>query len=402
MGVWNRIINFIKRPFSNRKVIVKDYGSNFNFYNTDLATNETIFAAVSLLSNTIGSLPLKLYKNYNVVRPSEDHLAAVIEYNPYSYLTTLEWTRVMEALKNLKGNSYALIEYDHNYQPIKFHILNPDFVEPVIEKDTKDLWYEVRDPEGRVYIHNTNIIHFKHISTNGYKGINPLDVLRNTIDYDREVKEFSLNQMKNGLKANLVIKLQSKLSEESMKEYTEMISRFQKNGILFVDMGKDFQELKNSQFIDPKVFEVENITIARVARVYNIPLHKLLAEKQSYSSAEQADLEYIKDTILPTVRQNEQELNKKLLTEDKKNQGYTFKFNLSGLARADMKTRGDFYFKGIRSAWFTPNEIRALEERPPLPGGDQLFVSRDLIPIDKIDLLLKGGDDNKGKESHRV
>lgn len=365
-------------------MVVKNYGSAFSFYNTDLATNETVFAAVSLLSNTMGSLPLKLYKDYNAVEPEDDSLARMIEYNPYSYLTTLEWIRVMETLKNIKGNSYAAIEYDTSYQPMNLHILNPDFVEPVIEKDTKDLWYEVRDQDGLVYIHNTNMIHFKHISMNGYKGINPLDVLRNTIDYDREIKEFSINQMKNGLKANLVIKLTSKLNEEAMKEYTDMLGRFQKNGILFVDMGKDFQELKNSQFIDPKVFEVENITIARVARVYNIPLHKLLAENQSYASAEQADLEYIKDCILPSVRQDEQELNKKLLTEDRKNKGYSFKFNLNGLARADMKTRGDFYFKGVRSGWFTPNEVRALEELPPLEGGDGLYMSGDLYPIKEL------------------
>ncbi|MBY6907571.1 phage portal protein, partial [Clostridium botulinum] len=178
---------------------------------------------------------------------------------------------------------------------------------------------------------NSHIIHFSHISVNGYKGINPLDVLRNTIDYDREIKEFSLNQMKNGLKANIVIKLAAKLNKDAMNEYTEMIGRFQKNGILFVDQGKEFQELKNSSFIDPKVFDVENITIARVARVYNIPLHKLLAEKQGYSSAEQADLEYIKDTILPVIRQYEEELNKKLLTEQQRNEGYSFKFNLNGL-----------------------------------------------------------------------
>lgn len=395
MNVFNRITGFIRGIIGNRQIIVKNHGSNFSFHNTDLATNETIFAAVSLLSNTMGSLPLKLYKNYKEVNPEESSLAELIEYNPYSYMTTLEWVRVMETLKNIKGNAYSLIEYNHFYQPIRFHVLNSDFVEPVVEKGTKDLWYEVRNNGELVYIHNTNMIHFKHISTNGHIGINPLDVLRNTIQYDREIKEFSLNQMKNGLKANLVIKLQGKLNEESMDEYTKMIGRFQKNGILYVDSGKDFQELKNSQFIDPKVFDVENITIARVARVYNIPLHKLLAEKQSYSSAEQADLEYLKDTILPNVRQDEQELNKKLLIENMQDQGYTFKFNLSGLARADMKTRGDFYFKGVRSAWFTPNEIRALEEKPPLPGGDQLFVSRDLIPIEKIDALLEGGEKNK-------
>ncbi|HBJ2609717.1 TPA: phage portal protein [Clostridium botulinum] len=392
MGIWNKIKSFIKAPFKTR--IIRDYSSGFSFFNTDLATNETIFSAVSLLSNTMGSLPLKLYKDYEIAKPGENDLARMIEYNPTSYMTMLQWVRCMETLKNTKGNSYAIKEYDYMHQPTKMHILNPDFVTPIIEKDTKELWYEIRDEDGLMYVHNSHIIHFSHISVNGYKGINPLDVLRNTIDYDREIKEFSLNQMKNGLKANIVIKLGAKLNKDAMNEYTEMIGRFQKNGILFVDQGKEFQELKNSSFIDPKVFDVENITIARVARVYNIPLHKLLAEKQGYSSAEQADLEYIKDTILPIIRQYEEELNKKLLTEQQRNEGYSFKFNLNGLARADMKTRGDFYFKGIRSAWFTPNEIRALEEMPPRQGGDQLFVSRDLIPVDKIDLLLKGGDKN--------
>jgi HK97 family phage portal protein len=389
LGIWNRIVNFIKAPFKTR--IIRDYSNNFSFFNTDLATNETIFAAVTLLSNTIGSLPLKLYKDYKAVKPSENELARLIEYNPNSYMTTLQWVRCMETLKDIKGNSYAIKEYDYRYQPIKIHILNPDYVEPVIEKDSKELWYEIRNEVGTKYIHNSHIIHFSHITMNGYKGINPLNVLRNTIDYDREIKEFSLNQMKNGLKANVVIKIASKLSEENMKLYTEMLQKFKKNGILFLDNGKEIQELKNSSFIDPKVFDVESITIARVARVYNIPLHKLLAEKQSYASAEQADLEYIKDTILPLVRQYEQELNKKLLTEGQRNQGFSFRFNLNGLARADMKTRGDFYFKGVRSAWFTPNEVRALEEQPPLPGGDRLFISRDMIPIEDIDKLLKGG-----------
>ncbi|NEZ74258.1 phage portal protein [Clostridium botulinum] len=392
MGIWNKIKSFIKAPF--KASIVRDYREGFSFFNTDLATNETIFSAVSLLSNSMGSLPLKLYRNYEVVKPDEHELARMIEYNSYSYMTPFTWVRCMETLKDINGNSYAIKEYDYMYQPIKMHILKPSFVTPVIEKDTKELWYEIRDENGLNYVHNSHIIHFSHVSIDGHKGINPINVLRNTIDYDREIKEFSLNQMKNGLKANIVIKLGAKLNKDAMNEYTEMIGRFQKNGILFVDQGKEFQELKNSSFIDPKVFDVENITIARVARVYNIPLHKLLAEKQSYSSAEQADLEYIKDTILPLARQYEQELNKKLLTETQRNEGYSFRFNLNGLARADMKTRGDFYFKGIRSAWFTPNEIRALEEMPPIKGGDQLFVSRDLVPIDKIDLILKGGEGN--------
>lgn len=389
MGILNSIKSFFIKWKSS---IVIDPFSNFRFGNTNLADNETIFAVVTRLSNSMASLPLKLYQNYNVVNASDDDFAELIE-SPNSYMTQFKFIRKMETIKNITGNAYALMEYDMFMTPIAFHILNPDLVQPVIEKDTGELWYRVTDADGPVFIHNSNIIHISHItSAVGEKGINPLDILKNTIDYDRNIKEFSINQLQNGLKANVVIKLASKLNKDAMDEYTEMLKKFQKNGILFLDQGKDFQELKGFNFIDPKVFEVEKITVERVARVYNMPLSKVNSEKSSYSSAEQADLEYIKDTILPNVRMWEQELNRKVLIPQKRANGFSYKISLNGLARADMTTRGDFYQKGIRSAWFTPNDVRMLEDMPPVKGGDKLYISRDLISLDLIDKIpLKGG-----------
>lgn len=389
MGLLSTIKQFFIRA---KSTIVLDPFSNFRFWNTNIANNETIFAVITRLSNSMASLPLKLYHNYDVVDAYEDDIANLIE-EPNSYMTQFKFIRKMETLKNMTGNAYALIEYDMFHTPIALHILNPDLVEPVIEKDTKELWYRIADSDGAVYIHNSNIIHIHHITgVIGEKGLNPLDILKNTIDYDREIKEFSLNQLENGLKANIVIKLQSKLNKKAMDDYTEVLQRFQKNGVLFLDTGKEIQELNGFNFIDPKVFDVEKITVERVARVYNMPLSKLSSEKNSYASAEQGDLEYIKDTILPNTRMWEQELKKKLLTIEQRKNGFSFRFNMNGLARADMNTRGNFYFKGIRSAWFTPNEIRSLEDMPPVKGGDKLYVSRDLISLDLIDKIpLKGG-----------
>ncbi|AZV56793.1 phage portal protein [Clostridium sp. AWRP] len=394
MGILSTIKNFFIRAQSS---IVLDPFSNFKFWNTNIANNETIFAVVTRLSNSMASLPLKLYQNYNVVNAYENDIAELIE-SPNSFMTQFKFIRKMETLKNMTGNAYALIEYDMFMTPIALHILNPDLVEPVIEKDTNELWYRVIDSDGSIYIHNSNIIHIHHITgVVGEKGINPLDILKNTVDYDREIKEFSLNQLQNGLKANVVIKLASKLNKDAMDDYTEMLKRFQKNGILFLDNGKDFKELSGFNFIDPKVFDVEKITVERVARVYNMPLSKLNSEKSSYNSSEQADLEYIKDTMLPNTRMWEQETNRKLLTHQQRKNGFSLKFNLNGLARADMNTRGNFYFKGIRSAWFTPNEVRSLEDMPPKPGGDKLYVSKDLISLDLLNapqVDVDGGENN--------
>jgi len=383
----------LRSNYGNFESWFKPFNILTRMNNTTLATNETIFSVVTRLSNAMGSLPLKLYKDYKPVSASKNQIAYLIENSPNPYMTPFQWIRCMEAFRNTNGNAYALKRYNDNFEVISLDILDPNKVEPVIEKETKDLWYKINGENGEFYVHNMDMIHVNHIHTSSYKGISPLDVLKNTVDYDREVKEFSLNQMKNGLKVSLALKIATNLDPQKRNEYLNQFKTFYQNsnGVIVLDNGADIKEIK-SDFIDPKVFEIENITIARVARVYNVPLNKLLNDKQSYSSAEQADLEYIKDTILPIVRMYEQELSKKLLGSS--GVGYAFRFNLNGLARADMKTRGEFYFKGVRSAWFTPNEIRSLEELPPLDGGDKLYVSRDLIPIDKIDLILKGGEEN--------
>ena len=45
---------------------------------------------------------------------------------------------------------------------------------------------------------------------------------------------------------------------------------------------------------------------------------------------------------------------------------------MDGLARGDMASRFDAYSKATGTAWLTPNEVRAIQHRPPVPGGDEL------------------------------
>lgn len=350
-----------------------------------LANNETIFAAVSKLSNSIASLPVKLYKDFT---PVYSRTADIIMNSPNRNMTSFDFFRTMEVLRNTFGNAYALKMYDKRYQFESLHILDPTLVEPVVDANTKELWYEVRGDKGIYYIHNMDIIHFKHIHTTGYKGINPLDVLRNTVHFDREVRQFAVDQMDTSIKASFILKMASNLSAEKRKEILDNFREFytENGGVIIQEMGMEVHPITRN-FIDTKVFEVEKITRARVATVFNMPIHMLGDEGKGYSSMEQASLEYVQGTIVPIIRQYEQELNRKLLIQQERLKGLYFKFNVNALLRGDMRTRGEFYFKGIRSGWFEPNEVRAYEELPPKPGGDKLYMSKDLFPIDG-----KGGD----------
>lgn len=354
-----------------------------------LATNETIFAAVTRLSNSMASLPLKLYRDFT---PQNTTLSDVLENAPNPNMTSFDFIRIMETLRNTKGNAYAMVEYDNRFQVKALNILDPDRVEPVIEADTGELWYQILGDKGIYYVHNLDMIHVKHIHGFGYKGINPLDVLKNTIDFDREVRKFTLDTLDSSIKSSFIFKYSSHLSPEKKKEILDNMRDFYKEngGVLIQEQGVEIDPI-NRNFIDSKVFEVEKITRSRVATVYNMPPHMLgETERMNYNSMEQLALEFVQGTMIPIVRQYEQEFNRKLLTPQERLRGLYFKFNVNALLRGDMRTRGEFYFKGVRSGLFKPNEIRAWEELPPETGGDKLYMSRDLSPID--DRPAEGGE----------
>lgn len=347
-----------------------------------LATNETIFSAVSRLSNSLASLPLKLYREF---APENTEVADLLANSPNPNMSSFDFIRTMETIRNTKGNAYAMKEYDARYQVKALHLLDPDRVEPVIEADTGELWYQILGDKGTYYVHNMDIIHVKHIHGFGHKGISPLDVLRNTIDFDQDVRKFTLDTLDSSIKASFILKYNTNLSPEKKKENLENFKQFYKEngGVLIQESGVTIDPIERN-FIDPKVFEVEKITRSRVAIVYNLPLHMLgETEGVNYNSMEQMGLEFVQSTMIPIVRQYEQEFNRKLLSREDRLRGLYFKFNVNALLRGDMKTRGDFYFKGVRSGLFKPNEIRAWEELPPVPGGDVLYMSRDLSPIDQ-------------------
>lgn len=349
-----------------------------------LANNETIFAAVSRLSNSLGSLPLKLLdKEYRQVY---DHIAAELIIQPNPNMTGYDFIRTMEAIRDTEGNAYAMKEYDATYQPKALWILDPNKVKEVIEEDSKELWYEIEGHKGRYYVHNMDIIHVKHIHGYGYRGISPLKVLTNTRDYDAKVRNFSLKQIDSAITASFILKMASHVNDKSKESTLESFRRFYQDngGVLIQEQGTEITDIGQRNFIDTKIFETEKITRTRVASVYNMPPHMLgEVENTNYSTMEQMTLEFVQMTMVPIARQYEMEFNQKILTASDRRKGLYFKFNLNALLRGDMKTRGDFYFKGVRSGLFKPNEIRAWEDLPPDKNGDKLYVSGDLYPIDQ-------------------
>lgn len=375
-------------------------GQNFDFTNwmgrtfwgidnSTLATNETIFSVITRLSNSLASLPLKLYRNYDL---ASNQAADVLINGPNPNMTSFEFIRNLETTRNEKGNSYALIERDIRGQVARLTPLNPDYVEPVFDTDTADLWYQVIGNQGTYYFHNMDILHFKHIiGSGGIKGISSLKVLTNTNDFDKAVRDFSLKEMQSAPNS-FILKYAANVDMDKRQRVIDDFKRFYQDngGILFQEPGVEIDPIER-KFIAADIFTSERITRSRVANVFNVPAHMLNdSEGQSYSSMEQLMREFVQLTLMPIVRQYEQEFNRKLLSPAERQAGFYFKFNVNALLRGDTATQSDYYMKGIRTGWLKPNEVRQLEDLPPEPGGEKLYLSGDLYPIDMDPSLRKG------------
>ncbi len=372
----------------------------FGVDNSTLATNETIFSVITRLSNSMASLPIKLYQDYEM---KFNKVADLLVNSPNPNMTNFEFIRILESSRNETGNGYALIERDIRYNPIKLIPIDSNFVEPVIDKETSELWYEVvGEDKKRYYIHNSDIIHVKHIAkTGGIKGINPISVLSNANEFDKAVREFSLREMKSA-QNSFILKYGANVDKDKRERIIDDFKRFfqENGGILFQEPGVEIDPIER-KYVAADTLSSEKITRSRVANVFNIPATMLNeTEGQSYSSNEQLMIMFVQLTLMPIVRQYEQEFNRKLLSVSEREKGYYFKFNEKALLRADVSTQGEYYAKAIRNGWMTQDEVRKSEDLAPVGGNaSSLWVSGDLYPIDTPVTDRKGTTGGGGGES---
>jgi HK97 family phage portal protein len=248
LKLFQRVKNTVFSAYMAWKGVSYDFSSwmgktFWGIDNSTLATNETIFSVITRLSNSMASLPLKLYKNYEVAQNSASD---VLINAPNQNMTGFEFIRNLESSRDEKGNGYALIERNIRNQVERLTPINPDYVVPLIEANTKDLWYEVTGDDGnRYYFHNMDMLHVKHIvSSGGLKGINPIKVLSNATEFDKAVREFSLKEMQSAPNS-FILKYAANVDTDKRKRIIDDFKRFYQDngGILFQEPGVEIDEL---------------------------------------------------------------------------------------------------------------------------------------------------------------
>lgn len=355
----------------------------FSYKNNSLQTNEEIFSVVTRLANTVSSLPIHLYQNYDEVNNGLSNLLNG-ESNPS--MTSFSLINQLETSRNTDGNGYAFIERDNTGTPIRLWPIEPSTVVVKRNLDDNSIWYEVNSSEWHFMVYNTEMIHVRHITPlDGVVGISPIDVLKGPLDFQKAVEDFSLSEMNK--KDAYIIQYDRSVSDEKRRAMIEDFRRMIKEngGAVVQEKGFTFDRFE-SRFQPGDLKTTESITRSRIANAFNVPL-AFLNESTGTSTgtlSEQLMIQFVKMTLVPIVKQYEAEFNRKLLTQSQRARGMYFKFNVNGLLRGDTAARTNFYQMMIRNGIASPNDLRKLEDLPPVKDdtANQLWITGDLYPID--------------------
>ena len=128
-----------------------------------------------------------------------------------------------------------------------------------------------------------------------------------------------------------------------------------------------------------QLLELQRFSIEQIARIYSLPpvfLQDLT--HGTFSNTEQQDLHFVKHTIKRWVEQAEAEINLKLFG---RGSDLYSEFNVDGLLRGDFKTRMEAHATSIQNGIRTPNEVRDIENLPPMPEGGNLMIQGATVPM---------------------
>ncbi len=373
----------------------------------------TYFACLKVLSESVGKLPLKLlqHKDNNGVITARGHpLYRILHDRPNPYMTATAFWSTIEQNRNHYGNAYALIKGAGSKTSL--WILPSEEVEiwyddQKILSDVPDIYY-MYSHGGKLYqFSSEQILHFKTSNTfDGIKGIAVRDQLKMIIEGNIKSQKMLNSMYKSGFTAKAVVQYTSDLSDKNLEKFKNKIEKFagsdlddkETKNIIPIPIGTQLTPL-NIKLADNQFIDVKKYSALQIASAFGIKPNQIGDyEKSSYASAEAQQLSFYVDTLLYIIKQYEEELNYKLLSDEEIISGYYFKFNVAVILRADLKTQVETLCQAISNFLYTPNEARALLDMEAKEGGDQLLGNGASIPVQLAGTQYVKNDGKEGEK----
>jgi HK97 family phage portal protein len=338
-----------------------------------------VFACNKVLAETFANTPAMLYRKdiKTGERESVNDLAIydILHNKPNSEMAPFNFKETCMNSLNLGGNSICERLVDAKGSLVGLYPYNYANVEIKRDQDTEELIYIIRQGTDKRVLKRDQVLHIPNMSLNGIVGLSPITYAASAIRLGISYEQFGNNFYKNGANSSGVFKFPNALGEDAFNRLKEDIKRnytgLKNTGVpMILEEGAEFQQVSinpiDAQLLESKYFQIEDI-----CRIYRVPQHLIqLLNHATFSNIEHQSLEFVMYTMLPWFNRWEDNINMQLLTPAQRKAGYYIEFKVDVLLRGDIASRATYYAQGRQWGWLSVNDIRRLENMPPILNGD--------------------------------
>jgi len=347
-----------------------------------------ITGAVNLIASSISTLPMEAWVRREgqktLMRPKPDWVnrpdTSFVDRTPFI-------SQIITSLM-LDGNAFIRVFRDKGL-PINLMVMNP--TEMDVKRNAQGRMVFTWQKTGETFGQD-EMLHIVEslIQPGQVRGISRVAMLKDSLGLGMALDAYAQRWFGQGASGNYAITTPGSLSPEQAKAMADSVDGrhggWRKSSkTMVLHSGADIKDIgidpEKSQSIESRRMFVED-----VARIYNIPTHKLqLPGTSTYSSIEQTQLEFANDTLRPYVSLIENALST-LLQVYPNGVGAFVEFNMAALIKADINSRASAASVGIQGGWLTINDVRQGEGLSKIDGGDTLRVPLANVAIDAADL----------------
>lgn len=348
-----------------------------------------IYSAVSLISDTISTLPVDVFIRRDGARyPFRPRPTWVNQPDIDTTKEAFYGSAIVSLL--LDGNAFIRIYSNPQGEIVNLTVLNPMDVE-IKRTGIGRVGFVVRG-EDKMLTTDEMIFIPDLVRPGHIRGVSRVEALKENFGLAMALEKYAAKFFGSGTQTSGVIEIPGNATAEQAKSMQEAFdsrhkgwSKAHKTAVLSGGAQYKPTNIPNdqAQFLDSRRMAVED-----VARAFNVPPHLLgLPGTNTYASVEQNNLAWVTHGLRPIVQKIEGALSPLMARYAGGEQAF-IRFNLDGLLRADINSRMTAFSTGLQSGFLTINDVRRIEDLPPIndPSADTVRVPLANVNVEAADL----------------
>lgn len=338
--------------------------------------NTTVMRCVSLVSFSIGMLPLHLQRKSDKQKVTDHPLFRVLHRRPNGWQTAFEFRSWMQQQALTHGDAFALIVRSGR-RIIQLIPLDHGRVR-VEQVGDWSLRYHVRTGGAMRVLAQNEVFHLRYgLTEDGITGMSLVKQAAQAISLALQAELAAARVFEKGVMAGIALEHPAKLSPEAFERLSasladrEGVKNAGKSFILEEGMKLSVAQstARNAQAIEQRKHQIEEI-----ARPFGVPRPLLGVDDTSWGSGiDVLGQMFVQYGLSPWFEAWQQAIERDLLT-DAEADDLQAKFNAGGLLRGSMTSQADFWAKALgaggQQPFASPEEARESFDWPEIPRED--------------------------------